>query len=76
MNVELTRTEQIVQESLVARIEALTAELEESKRKIRSLKCDLDETRTILNNNLPYLAEPYVARVRKILGYGEPPTGK
>jgi hypothetical protein len=30
----------------------------------------------ILNNNLPYLAEQYVARVRKILGYGEPPTGK
>jgi hypothetical protein len=46
MNVELTRTEQIVQESLVARIEALTAELDESKRKIRSLECDLDETRT------------------------------
>jgi hypothetical protein len=76
MNVELTRTEQIVQESLVARIEALTAELDESKRKIRSLECDLDETHVILNNNLPYLAEQYVARVRKILGYGEPPTGK
>lgn len=65
----MSNTDKVVMEALAARIEQLTETVAALEQDKRNLTIDLDETRTILNNNLPNLGEHYQKRVRKILGY-------